>query len=577
MKYSRKFVISKLSIIYELIHDLKKFASFIGPVGFTGLQIIGLVSGLLYAVGLASLVPLFFTLLKGESHFINEYLISSWIYPYIPAYVLEHIKTYLSMTVVLIFLVKLISGIVYAGFGNKYVESHTAYYRNKIVDSAGQESSSSDQQRSSLLHLNNQLPFLTSYYWGLVEVSLKFYIILGLLVLLGAVSIKLLLISLLLAFALVALIIPLFILAKKTSLIYFANMKKLQQNINCYIDGLETIKSFGQTEIWKNSIYKINKQFVNAGIRFGITRQAVFTLPEFSIVVIAVMIINSSLIAEASIDTFFAYALLVLKLVSTLGDFNSRFNLLLEVKASSEDICKHVSKYSKDDLIQQKPKTFSFTERLQKLDFNDISIQYQNNKPIISNVSLSASSGDLIQFIGSNGSGKSTLLKSLFGLVDLKSGSISVNDHPLNSIKNPEQILTYHPQDNFLFEGSIRENIAFNRGNITDEKILDVCQKLDIDLNHIFDNGLETHIHENAKNLSGGERQLICIIRTLISEAPVLAFDEFTNHLSQSLCKKVEEVLSNMDEKIIFLISHQNLDLKSKKYSFQDGSLTKIS
>lgn len=577
MKYSRKFIISKLSIIYELIHDLKKFAAFIGPVGFTGLQLIGLVSGLLYAVGLASLVPLFFTLLKGESHFINEYLISSWIYPYIPVYVLEHIKTYLSMTVILLFLVKLISAIVYAGFGNKYVESHTAYYRNKIVDSAGQESSSSDQQRSTLLHLNNQLPFLTSYYWGLVEVSLKFYIILGLLFLLGAVSLKLLLMSLLLAFALVALIIPLFILAKKTSLIYFANMKKLQQNINCYIDGLETIKSFGQTDIWKSSIYKINKQFVNAGIRFGITRQAVFTLPEFSIVVIAVMIINSSLIAVASIDTFFAYVLLVLKLVSTLGDFNSRFNLLLEVKASSEDICKHVSKYSKDNLIQQKPKTHSFTEQLQKLDFNDISIQYQNNKPIIRNVSLTACSGDLIQFIGSNGSGKSTLLKSLFGLVDLKSGSISVNDHPLNSIKNPEQILTYHPQDNFLFEGSIRENIAFNRDNITDEKILAVCQKLDIDLNQIFENGLETHIHENAKNLSGGERQLICIIRTLISEAPVLAFDEFTNHLSQSLCKKVEEVLSDMDEKIIFLISHQNLDLKSKKYSFQEGSLTKIS
>lgn len=199
------------------------------------------------------------------------------------------------------------------------------------------------------------------------------------------------------------------------------------------------------------------------------------------------------------------------------------------------------------------------------------------DKSIISDVSLSVNQGDYITIVGPSGSGKSTLLKLCSDLISPTSGTITYNDRPLTAI-DPESYrrkVGYCFQRPYLFAKTVRRNILFPydiRGLKPDMSRIEYL----FDLLHMPLNYMERRNDE----LSGGEMQRICLIRSLIFEPKVLLLDEVTSALDATNTSIVENVIDELHKKGITIISithneEQSLRIANRRITIVDGQLAK--
>ena len=199
------------------------------------------------------------------------------------------------------------------------------------------------------------------------------------------------------------------------------------------------------------------------------------------------------------------------------------------------------------------------------------------DKSIISDVSLSVNQGDYITIVGPSGSGKSTLLKLCSDLISPTSGTITYNDRPLTAIdpKSYRREVGYCFQRPYLFTKTVRRNILFPydiRGLKPDMSHIEYL----FDLLHMPLNYMERRNDE----LSGGEMQRICLIRSLIFEPKVLLLDEVTSALDATNTSIVENVIDELHKKGITIISithneEQSLRIANRRITIVDGQLAK--
>ena len=199
------------------------------------------------------------------------------------------------------------------------------------------------------------------------------------------------------------------------------------------------------------------------------------------------------------------------------------------------------------------------------------------DKSIISDVSLSVNQGDYITIVGPSGSGKSTLLKLCSDLISPTSGTITYNDRPLTAIdpKSYRREVGYCFQRPYLFTKTVRRNILFPydiRGLKPDMSRIEYL----FDLLHMPLNYMERRNDE----LSGGEMQRICLIRSLIFEPKVLLLDEVTSALDATNTSIVENVIDELHKKGITIISithneEQSLRIANRRITIVDGQLVK--
>ena len=167
--------------------------------------------------------------------------------------------------------------------------------------------------------------------------------------------------------------------------------------------------------------------------------------------------------------------------------------------------------------------------------FKDVNFEYVKNTPILKNINLDIHKGQTIAFVGNSGGGKSTIVSLIPRFYDVKSGSIQINetdirDYTLYSLRQNIAVVF---QDNFLFSGTIRENI-------------------------ILKDGLETQIGERGIRLSGGQKQRVAIARAFLKDAPIIILDEATSALDNKAEAIVQKAIDNlMQDKTVFVIAHR--------------------
>lgn len=190
--------------------------------------------------------------------------------------------------------------------------------------------------------------------------------------------------------------------------------------------------------------------------------------------------------------------------------------------------------------------------------FNSLSVSQLNfsygNKQVIRSVSFSVNKGDKVAICGKNGSGKSTLSKILLGLLSGYNGTIKINDRDLSKIKITDlrKIIAYAPQDPYLFNGSVLENIKIANPAVDDLTIKTLLDSFEIP--YLYDR----EISSGGNELSGGEKQKLSLIRAIIKDSLVIFMDEPENNLDSSAMKTVEKFILDSDKTIIF-ISHSPL------------------
>ena len=199
--------------------------------------------------------------------------------------------------------------------------------------------------------------------------------------------------------------------------------------------------------------------------------------------------------------------------------------------------------------------------------FNNVHFEYQKGKPILNGISFSVKKGEKIAFVGNSGGGKSTIISLLPRFYKLKSGEItidgtSIEDFKINSLRNNISIVL---QDNFLFVGTIRENILMGNPNASEKELQEAIKNACLeDFINSLENGLDSFIGERGVLISGGQKQRIAIARAFIKTAPIVILDEATSALDNQSEAIVQKAIDNlMQDKTVFIIAHRLSTIKN--------------
>jgi subfamily B ATP-binding cassette protein MsbA len=198
--------------------------------------------------------------------------------------------------------------------------------------------------------------------------------------------------------------------------------------------------------------------------------------------------------------------------------------------------------------------------------FNDVCFEYEKDKPVLHHINFDAPSGSVIALVGSSGSGKSTIAGLSATFLNPKSGTITIDGQDLSKVKlsSFRKNLGVVLQDEFLFEGTIRENIMFPRPNATEKQLQNAVKAAYVnEFTDRFDNGLDTLIGERGVKLSGGQRQRIAIARAILADPKIIILDEATSNLdteSEGLIQKSLSQLTNNRTTIV--IAHRLSTIK---------------
>ena len=211
--------------------------------------------------------------------------------------------------------------------------------------------------------------------------------------------------------------------------------------------------------------------------------------------------------------------------------------------------------------IKDKPNAIQMPSMHKNIEFKNVSFEYIKDVPVLKNVNLTVNQGDVIALVGNSGGGKSTLVSLLPRFYDVTAGQICVDgtdirDFTLHSLRQNIAVVF---QDNFLFAGTIRENILLGDQHATEAQIKKAIKMACLDdFIKGLDNGLDTQIGERGILLSGGQKQRIAIARAFLKNAPILILDEATSALDNKSEAVVQKAIENlMRDKTVFVIAHR--------------------
>lgn len=202
-----------------------------------------------------------------------------------------------------------------------------------------------------------------------------------------------------------------------------------------------------------------------------------------------------------------------------------------------------------------------------KVEFRDVSFAYVPGVDVLKGVSFVAEAGSTTALVGSSGSGKSTLIGLVMAFHRAQAGSILVDGHDLDALRlrDYRSQLGVVMQDNFLFDGTVRENIAFARPGATDDEIWQVSRIAHCDeFVNSFEKGYDTIVGERGVKLSGGQRQRIAIARAILADPRILILDEATSSLDSESEAMIRDGLRSLRSgRTTFVIAHRLSTIES--------------
>lgn len=272
-------------------------------------------------------------------------------------------------------------------------------------------------------------------------------------------------------------------------------------------------------------------------------------------------LINSGEMTAGSFASFVTSLLLLYKPVKTLGNTLTgiqnifvamgRVFELFDLKPEIKDC--------------ENPKTLSGINN--NITFEHVDFEYVPNHPVLKDINLIVPKNETLAIVGNSGGGKSTLVNLLPRFYDIKSGSIKFDGVDIReySIKSLRHNISMVFQDNFLYSGTIKENILMGNPDATEEEL-----KLAIASAHLEEmieelpNGLDTLLGERGLTLSGGQRQRVAIARAMLRNAPIVILDEATSALDNESEAIVQKAMDNlMQNRTVFIIAHRLSTIKN--------------
>ena len=329
------------------------------------------------------------------------------------------------------------------------------------------------------------------------------------------------------------------------------------------LGGIRVIKGFN-AEVQESKVFEEGVDKLYQNVKKSLTATAFMTSASTFLLGLATTGIMMGyggyqmMQGELTTGEYFEFTFLLALMVAPIVQMSNIGSQLTEALAGLDRTEELMNKVSESD---EKDRTIVLSQLKGDMAFKDVSFAYEEDKDVLHNISFEAKSGDVIALVGSSGSGKSTIAGLAASFLNPDSGEITIDGTDLSKVDltSFRQFLGVVLQDDFLFEGTIRENILFPRPNASEEELQAAIKAAYVDeFTDRFEDGLNTVIGERGVKLSGGQRQRIAIARAVLANPRILILDEATSNLDTESEALIQKSLAELTKgRTTFVIAHR--------------------
>ncbi len=368
--------------------------------------------------------------------------------------------------------------------------------------------------------------------------------------------------------AIVVVMLPVsFFISTKISFLgekYYAEQRKLSGKMYSHIEehygGYRTVKAYNLEKSQENKLNEITKAYKKSGEKSFFFSEMVSPLISLSnnLCFVAICIIGGIFAVEKTLNVgeVVTVILLAKQLAGPIENIASSMSMFQSVLASSRRVYNILDK--EEMPVLENPAHLPKQEG--NVEFRHIAFGY-TDKPLITDLSFKARSGQKVAIVGPTGGGKTTLINLLMRFYDISSGQILIDGTDIMTVSRDELRSRFSMvlQDTWLFDGTIKDNVAFGSENATDEEIIKACEAAYCDhFIKTLPKGYDTVVNNDISTISAGQKQLLTIARAFLANRPMLILDEATSNVdtrTEILIQKAMDQL--MDGRTSFVIAHR--------------------
>lgn len=351
----------------------------------------------------------------------------------------------------------------------------------------------------------------------------------------------------------------------------FDTYDALNETVEEDVDGIRIVKAFNREKVQSDKFRSVSdfiyKNFIYA------EKMLSFNSPIMNTAVFGAMIGISYLGARLIIETSGSEHPFTVGGLSTLITYIMMIMMAL-MMISMVYVQIIISKNSTERIVEiieevpdiQSPENAVKEVKDGSVDFDDVSFCYHEGKDVLSDIDLHVKSGSMVGIIGSTGSSKTTLVSLMARLYDATKGSVlvggvNVKDYDLKTLRDKVAVVL---QKNTLFTGTIRSNLLWGKENATDEELDKACELAQCnEFLSRFPKGLDTEIAQGGTNVSGGQKQRLCIVRALLKDPKILILDDSTSACDTHTDSLIREGLQTTKKDVTkFIIAQRVLSIK---------------
>ncbi|OCK42083.1 ABC transporter permease [Tenacibaculum soleae] len=331
--------------------------------------------------------------------------------------------------------------------------------------------------------------------------------------------------------------------------------------------GVRVIKAFN-AEQQENESFEKGVDLLFQNVKKSLTATAIMTSSATFLLGIAstgIMGIGGYkiMMGELTVGDFLSFTFLLGLMIAPIVQMSNIGSQLTEALAGLDRTEELMNMEAEED---NEERTIQLEKVNGTIKFDDVSFSYEEGKQVLNNISFEVPKGTVTALVGSSGSGKSTIAGLSATFLNPKSGKVTIDNHDVSKIKlsSYRKNLGVVLQDEFLFEGTIRENILFPRPNATEKELRYAVKAAYVnEFTDRFDEGLDTLIGERGVKLSGGQRQRLAIARAILANPKIIILDEATSSLDTESEALIQKSLSElMNERTTIVIAHRLSTIK---------------
>ena len=372
----------------------------------------------------------------------------------------------------------------------------------------------------------------------------------------------------------------------KKSQKYFLSVQEGLGNINGHIEEVfssqNIVRVYNATEEMTNKFDKLNDSLFDDSRKSqfysGLMHPIMGFIGNFGYV--AVSIIGSILVLKGDISfgVIVAFMIYVRMFTGPLTQFAQTFSLLQSASAASERVFEFLEEKEMTDESNLKIVDNNIKGNL---EFKNVKFGYNKDKVIIKNFNAKVKHGEKIAIVGPTGAGKTTIVNLLMKFYEVNSGDIIIDNTSIKDLKRESvhELFTMVLQDTWIFNGTIKENIVYNKKNVSDKKVEEVCEL--VGLNHFIKTlplGYDTVLGD-IESLSSGQKQLLTIARSMLDDKPFIILDEATSNVDTRTEKMVTSAMDKLTKgKTSFIIAHRLSTIKNADLILvmKDGNIVEL-